>query len=135
MNDSRTTGRPWLAAALSPAVTGLGHLYLRRWVRAALWFAVVAATTVVVPQTAVDAAAAGERVDVVALAPLLLATATCALDASVVAARDTRRARDPSVDTDRCPHCGGELRTDLEFCHWCSTDVDAARSVEGGESR
>ena len=38
--DALSTGvrRPWLAAALSVIVPGLGHLYLARYRRAALWF-------------------------------------------------------------------------------------------------
>lgn len=35
------TGRPWLAALLAWIFPGLGHLYLRRWVRAAVFAAVV----------------------------------------------------------------------------------------------
>lgn len=39
----RPTGNPWLAVALALALPGLGHLYLRRWLRAAVFAAVVLA--------------------------------------------------------------------------------------------
>lgn len=41
--QGRPTGRPWLAALLAWVVPGLGHLYLRRWVRSAVFAAVVLA--------------------------------------------------------------------------------------------
>ncbi|MFC6954975.1 zinc ribbon domain-containing protein [Halorubellus litoreus] len=33
---------------------------------------------------------------------------------------DNTDATDDSVD---CPHCGKPLDPDLEFCHWCTTDL------------
>lgn len=45
--DISSRKRPWLAAALAFPVTGLGHLYLRRWRRAAGWLLLVGAATVV----------------------------------------------------------------------------------------
>jgi len=46
----RTRKRPWLAAALSLLYPGVGHLYLREWFRALLWFAlVIGASLVLIP--------------------------------------------------------------------------------------
>jgi hypothetical protein len=133
MSDSRTNRRPWLAAVLGLAVTGFGHLYLRRWGRALGWVGVVAVTTLFVPRAAVDAVVAGGAVDVVALAPVLFTTTLSALDAYVVASRDRAAAEDATAD--RCPNCRGELRADLAFCPWCARDLDAARTGDGGGSR
>lgn len=137
MNDSRTTGRPWLAVVLSVAVTGLGHLYLRKWRRAAMWLLVVVGTSLLVPEAALEALADGGRVDVVALAPVLVVSALCTLDAYVLARRPPEQARSTRTDEDtaRCPHCGGELTAGLDFCHWCTTELDEARPVERGESQ
>ena len=136
MADSDTTRRPWLAAVLSAAVTGLGHLYLRRWLRAVGWLGVVAATSLFVPERALLAAAAGEGVDVVALAPALLVATLCALDAYVLARAERRRvAVREDGELTRCPNCGGELDPDIEFCHWCTTefgDLQVARPGEEG---
>ena len=35
--DRAATGNPWAAAGLSLIIPGSGHLYLRRWLRAAVW--------------------------------------------------------------------------------------------------
>nr|WP_305794401.1 zinc ribbon domain-containing protein [Halomarina rubra] len=114
----------------------MGHLYLRRWGRAAAWLLVVAATSLVVPQAAIEALAAGEAVDVVALAPVWFASTLCALDAYVVARRDHTPRTTAAADTARCPHCGGELTDGLDFCHWCTTELDDAQvASSGGGSR
>ncbi|MFC5970950.1 zinc ribbon domain-containing protein [Halomarina salina] len=137
MNDRSTTGRPWLAVALSVAVSGLGHLYLRRWLRAVAWLGITAGATLVVPQAALDAAAAGEAFDVVALAPIFFVGALCALDAYLIAQYQQFRSRaEPTAggELTHCPNCGGELEADLGFCHWCTTEFDefrVARPAEG----
>lgn len=46
----RTRKRPWLAAALSLLYPGVGHLYLRQWLRALLWIVlVIGASFVLIP--------------------------------------------------------------------------------------
>ncbi|MFC6836482.1 DUF7575 domain-containing protein [Halomarina ordinaria] len=40
--------RPWLAVALAFVYPGLGHVYLREWLRALLWFLLTVATALVV---------------------------------------------------------------------------------------
>ena len=135
MNDA-STRRPWLAAALSVAVSGLGHLYLRRWLRAVAWLGITAGATSLVPQTAVEAAVAGDAFDVVALSPVLFVGALCALDAYLIAQYERARARlEPTADGEstHCPNCGGELEADLGFCHWCTTEFDEFRVARPGE--
>ena len=130
MNDSSASGRPWLAAALSVVVSGLGHLYLRRWLRAVAWLGLTAWATTLVPSAAVESAAAGEAVDVIALSPLLFAGSLCALDAYLVAQRQRLQARsEPNEDGEatHCPNCGGELDADLGFCHWCTVEFEEYR--------
>lgn len=92
MSDSETSRRrPWLAAALALAVSGLGHAYLRRWARAFGWYVVITATLVfVVPDAAVDGILGGTRPPVADIAPALVAVAASVVDAYVLAVRNNR---------------------------------------------
>lgn len=38
MSSHRSGKRLWLASALAVIYPGLGHVYLREWLRALLWF-------------------------------------------------------------------------------------------------
>lgn len=132
MGENRSPKRPWLAALLALAITGLGHAYLRRWGRAFGWLALVyASLALFVPAEAVDAAAEGftatsgslSSVDpLVFLPPLLVALGSVA-DAYVLARaeRDAAVAASEAEDVLTCPDCGREVEGDLEFCHWCTT--------------
>lgn len=83
--------RPWLAVLLALAVTGLGHAYLRRWLRAFGWFAATfAAVLLFVPPDVIEALNAGARVSdpVEALPPVIVVLAS-AVDAYMLA-RATR---------------------------------------------
>ncbi|GAA0191630.1 zinc ribbon domain-containing protein [Halobaculum roseum] len=83
--------RPWLAVLLALAVTGLGHAYLRRWLRAFGWFAATfAAVLLFVPPEVVEALNAGDPVSnpVKALPPVIVVLAS-AVDAYMLA-RATR---------------------------------------------
>ncbi len=125
--------RPWLAVLLAFVYPGLGHLYLRKWGRALLWFAmIVASTMVLIPD---DAAPSGLSVEsVIASAEaiptgvslLILALSLLSvLDAYWLATRVNEGARQATddgggVQVEDCPHCGKELDEDLDFCPWCT---------------
>lgn len=128
MRQSTSRKRPWLAALLSVLATGLGHLYLRRWRRAAGWLLLVYGVSVLfVDPAAVDALVNGSSVDVDALAPVLLVGGASVVDAYFVARAQNALARTSTATAEgehACPSCGNELDPALEFCHWCSTRLD-----------
>lgn len=121
---------PLLAGLLSFLQPGLGHLYLRAWLRALLWFGLWVATVLfVVPTTGganvLDAlvrtvTSIADRSLEVTLA-LASVTVFSTLDAYWLASRRNYYA-DP--DEPRCPHCGNEVDADLEFCHWCTRPIE-----------
>jgi hypothetical protein len=148
-------GRPWLAALLGVVATGAGHLYLRRWLRAFGWLALATTVTVVfVPETALRSAGSGNPVPLEPFVPTLIVTALSVVDAYLIArladrlqssvgmgetatGNSSRRATatasgdgptaraDDDGDVD-CPHCGKPLDPELQFCHWCSTDLSGS---------
>lgn len=134
--------RPWLAAmlALQP---GLGHAYLRSWVRAALWFGLwVATVLVVVPAPGAPAteplgflAGLADGLGAVEFeASLALASVTVfsVLDAYWLGARELARSDDFADEgTTGCPTCGRDVDPELAFCHWCTAELDAADPERG----
>jgi len=160
MVERSSTKRPWLAVLLGVLATGAGHLYLRRWLRAVGWLALTTAVTVIyVPEAALTAASTGDSVALEPFLPTFAVIALSVADAYIVARLTNRLLASPSSpdpkaaktdahvdstttdarvtapadddDSVDCPHCGKPLDPDLEFCHWCSTDLgnfDAHRS-------
>lgn len=138
MSDSTTERshgrkRPWLAVLLTIFVPGLGHIYLRLWLRAILWLALyITATTFVLPDNAtpdsfsVDAfVSASEAVPIQAALLVLGISLFCILDAYMMSNYINQKHRhetDGAVTT--CPNCGKEVDDDLDFCHWCTTRLD-----------
>lgn len=138
MSETRLRIRPLLAVALGAVVTGLGHLYLRRWRRALGWLLVTVGTAnLVVPESALDALASGGQFPFLASLPLLAISTLSVVDAYVVAVNAEFRAgetTDTESDSERdCPNCGRSTDRELDFCQWCSTPVEA-RS-DGTETR
>lgn len=136
MNRSNSEKRPWLAALLAALVTGLGHLYLWRVRRAVGWLAVVLGVSVLfVDAAALDSLATWDAIDVRELAPLLVVGALSVLDAYLLAyaqnadgrsrADSGEQAATAEEQVANCPNCGRELDPDIEFCHWCTTEIDA----------
>jgi hypothetical protein len=130
MSDNRRK-RPWVAALLALLYPGLGHLYLRYWMRSMLWFGLtLVAVVVVVPAPSVvgdgpvafataaweTTAGLGLRVRLL-LAGILFAEV---IDAYVLARRTS------GTSDERCPSCGRALEADLSFCPWCARDLDVA---------
>ncbi|WP_254543379.1 zinc ribbon domain-containing protein [Halomarina pelagica] len=85
--------RPWFAVALAFVYPGLGHVYLREWLRALLWFLLTVATAVlVVPASALDGGSldavlrAQRNLPISALLAILAVTAFSMFDAYRLAA-------------------------------------------------
>lgn len=122
--------RAFIAGLFSVVYPGLGHIYLREWLRAIGWFAAAFATALlVIPESAVAAYEAGGvaalfeasgTLPTGALLALFTIRALNVIDAAWLGLRSGARSVDPR-EGDTCPHCGGELDEDLEFCPWCST--------------
>lgn len=134
--------RPLLAAALSLFYPGLGHVYLREWLRALLWFLLVVSTAMlVVPESALQANGLGDvlraqrNLPVEATAALLVVTAFSMIDAYWIASRGSERpdasasAGDTDADADadatvRCSECRKSVDTsEYDFCPWCGSDI------------
>ena len=124
--------RPWLAAVLA-FVPGVGHVYLREWFRATLWFGLVVSTfTLLLSESALATLSGSVSADAVvafarqvppeAWAALVAVTLLSMADAFWMASREN--AETDVVEGASCPNCGMELDEDLEFCHWCTTKLD-----------
>lgn len=95
--------RPWLAAGLAVLYPGVGHVYLRAWLRALAWFGLAFLTaTVVVPESVLQAGEQGGArafydafvaLDPVTILPLLVVNALNAVDAYLTARRSNERSR------------------------------------------
>ncbi|WP_324759219.1 zinc ribbon domain-containing protein [Haloarcula sp. GH36] len=127
--------RPWLAVLLALVYPGLGHIYLREWVRAVLWFGLVFSTTTLLlgesdlpTELSVDAFLAASRgLPPEASLALLAITVLSMADAYWMA---TRTQHEGAVaDGLTCPNCGKELDEDIDFCHWCTTELSAAEDA------
>jgi len=126
--------RSALAVGLSVLFPGLGHAYLRQWVRALLWAALsVSASALLLPEPATAgsvlerATATVESLSRTETFVLLSVTLFAAIDAFMISVQQANR--DP--DAVACPHCGGEIDEDLDFCHWCTSRIgDAVEEPE-----
>lgn len=128
----RNGRRRLVAALLSFLQPGIGHVYLREWLRAVLWGTVWAGSLGLILTTAgieisarnLLASAGGffavvEGFPVEAALAMFAVTLFATMDAYWLAAREDHRIHDPSL----CPNCGKELDPTLEFCHWCTTQL------------
>ncbi len=125
--------RAVIAGFLGMVYPGLGHVYLREWLRALAWFGVAVATAaLVVPDSAIEAARTGGLDAIIeasrnlpsnTVLALLLVRVVTAIDA-VLIALDLGPTTDDESGELTCPNCGRELDKDIEFCHWCTVRVD-----------
>ncbi|MFB6083118.1 MAG: DUF6677 family protein [Halorientalis sp.] len=130
MTDS-TRKRPLLAAALGLVYPGLGHVYLREWARALLWFGLVVLTgSLMIPDGVYPTTFSAESllrmsraIPLNAVVALSAITGMNMVDAYVLASRTDQAGRGVAAGTE-CPNCGREVDPDLEFCHWCTTELD-----------
>jgi hypothetical protein len=132
MARSSLWNSPFVAFVLGMTVTGLGHVYLRRWLRALGWIVVgTAVSFLFVPESAMRALVELEPVPFGEVYPAMVVTLLSAIDASIVALRvrstDERGTTgvDDDADTPTCPHCGGEVDPELGFCHWCTREFES----------
>lgn len=138
--------RPWLAAALAVLYPGLGHVYLREWLRALLWFLLALSTAMlVVPDSAVEGGGLASVLEAqaamsqTAVAALVAVTVLSVVDAYWLASRDdaagvgdrdrtqNRTATgDGEGDGDvRCPNCRRTVDgEEYGFCPWCAAELD-----------
>ncbi|MEF8882352.1 MAG: zinc ribbon domain-containing protein [Halapricum sp.] len=122
--------RPWLAAVLSLLYPGVGHVYLREWFRAMLWFGLVfAASFVLVPDGAVPETLsvsamleASRAIPLYNTLALLSLTVFSMIDAYTLAKRrSVELTRPDDTPVRKCPSCGHTLDDDdLDFCPWCA---------------
>lgn len=131
---SRT--RALIAAALATVYPGLGHVYLRSWFRAFTWFGLSLLTAaVVVPPAVVQGyvtaydtgglaalASASQTLPMEAVLAILAVRVLNVIDAAWIGLAPRQPAATAEHRT--CPNCGRELDDDLDFCHWCTTQVD-----------
>jgi len=131
--------RPWLAAVLAFIYPGLGHVYLREWLRAVLWFGLVVSTSTLLVQDSVMAPldggisvdallAVSQNIPLQASVALFAITALSMVDAYWMATRENVETE--VVEGMKCPYCGKELEEDLDFCHWCTTKLDRPADAE-----
>ncbi|MDB2225804.1 zinc ribbon domain-containing protein [Halorubrum ezzemoulense] len=134
MRQVSLRNNPLLAALLGTVVTGLGHFYLRRWLRALGWLGlIVAASVLFVPESTITALSSGTLTDPFSILPIILISAASALDAYLIA--KVRRQPDRfqanttvgstgADESPACPACGKPVDPDLGFCHWCTTEFN-----------
>lgn len=127
--------RRWLAVGLSVLQPGLGHAYLREWLRAATWFGLWV-TAVLLAAPLPDDPAPRDVVRYVTGSPavdsLSPAAAFTLVAVITVASFDAYRRADAvpaptEQEAPTCPSCGREVDPELDFCHWCTADFEAAR--------
>lgn len=132
------TRRPWVAAALAFIYPGLGHVYLREWFRAMLWFGIGLTTAVLVLEGVLDTSSVAALVASLSTLSLGSTLAVSAvrlfsmIDAYMLADRTRTRAAPAATATTagQCPHCGRELEEGLDFCHWCTEPLPGASDAD-----
>ncbi|ELY91910.1 hypothetical protein C483_08964 [Natrialba hulunbeirensis JCM 10989] len=116
-SDSRK--RPWFAAVLGLLITGLGQIYLRRWLRALGWLTLAFLVGgLFVPETVLMDPMQASFWDA---APLLVVGAASVLDAYVLARQHNRQIE--IQEATLCASCHRELEEDVSFCPWCATET------------
>ncbi|RLM62627.1 zinc ribbon domain-containing protein [Halorubrum sp. Atlit-26R] len=141
MVQASLRNNPLLAALLGTVVTGLGHLYLRRWLRALGWLGITAVASVLfIPEPTISALSSGTLTDPLSILPIVLISAASAFDAYLIA--KTMRIQADEIqpanavkaagadESPACPACGKPVDPDLGFCHWCTTEFDVVDVTE-----
>ncbi|MFB6094585.1 MAG: zinc ribbon domain-containing protein [Halanaeroarchaeum sp.] len=144
MQTSLLRRRPLIAGLFALIYPGLGHFYLRAWVRGVAWFALAMVTAaLVVPQSVVAAferggidalLAATQSLPLRVTGSLLVVRALNVLDAYLTGLRrESGRAGGREESAPTCPNCGRELDEDLDFCPWCTTELSEFEGTEGDD--
>ncbi|UPV99062.1 zinc ribbon domain-containing protein [Halorussus gelatinilyticus] len=141
MTRSNSQKRPWLGALLSFFLPGLGHVYIREWLRSAMWFAFMVSAVLLfvpLPETATTASgsmsaafdAAMEATQGLSwqeMLPIWVVRLFSAVDAYWLALQS-----DPEQEEgEQCPHCGKPVDEELDFCQWCTTPLPEREGPNG----
>lgn len=73
------------------------------------------------------------QADTASMLPVLVVLGVSAVDAYLLAYAHNGfdlSGTAPEDDPVRCPNCGKQLDTDLEFCHWCTDPIDGSGSQQ-----
>ena len=126
--------RSIIAAILAFLYPGLGHLYLRTWLRAIAWFGLAIVTAMlVIPESAVTAfqnsgidglLQASRSFPIEATVSLMLVRMLNVVDAYLTGLRTAGEGPGQTPEGPTCPECGKELDEDLDFCPWCTARLD-----------
>lgn len=140
MTETASAKRPWVAIVLSVVFPGLGHVYLREWLRTGLWLVLLFATAwLVIPpelipqETSYDAIMQASRNIPQDASLLIVGLRVLNVIDAYVLARQTTRVEAVESGT-QCPECGHDLSDegdDLTFCPWCATELESAEADEG----
>ena len=138
MTETSSTKRPWVAIVLSVVFPGLGHVYLREWIRTGLWLALLFATAwMVIPpdiipqETSAEAIMQASRNIPDEASLLILGLRVLNVVDAYVLARQRNRTADAVESGRQCPECGHELDDDdITFCPWCATEIETGTDAE-----
>ena len=127
------TRRSLVASILALIYPGLGHVYLRAWLRAIAWFVVaLIAAAMVMPESAYAAyeaegfsglLEASQNLPMEVFLSMSVIRVLNALDAYLTGLQSVTKEAKPSA-ANTCPECGKELDEDLDFCPWCTTRLE-----------
>lgn len=127
--DISSRKRPWLAAVLALPITGLGHVYLRRWRRAVGWLLVVTVATVLSAPSGVESPFTLVGTSFQEAAPLFVLVGLSAIDAYLLARR--QNLIDEIYSAQRCPQCYRRVGMDIGFCEWCGGETATLNPEQG----
>lgn len=143
MNRSWFTRRSLIASVLALIYPGLGHVYLRAWLRAVAWFLVALfAAAMVMPESAYAAYEANgfsglvevsRNLPMEALLSMTVVRVLNAMDAYLTGLQRSSTEGAGESEAATCPECGKELDEDLDFCPWCSARLAPQEAVESPE--
>ncbi|MFB6085388.1 MAG: zinc ribbon domain-containing protein [Halodesulfurarchaeum sp.] len=128
------TRRSLIASVLALVYPGLGHLYLRAWLRAIAWFVVaLIAAAMVMPESAYAAyeanglsglIEASQHLPMDVILSMAVVRVLNAIDAYLTGLQQSATEVGTETAAGTCPECGKELDEDLDFCPWCTTRLD-----------
>lgn len=128
------TRRSLVASTLALVYPGLGHLYLRAWLRAIAWFVVaLIAAAMVMPESAYAAyeaegfsglLEASQNLPMDVILSMLVVRVLNAVDAYLTGLQQSVTKAEPETAAGTCPECGKELDEELDFCPWCTTRLE-----------
>ena len=132
--------RSIVASILAFIYPGLGHVYLRAWLRALAWFGLALVTAaMVIPESALTAFQTGglsglleasQNFPLEVTLSLFVVRVLNVIDAYLTGLQRTTEPEPEPESAGSCPECGRELDEDLDFCPWCTTRLDEAEDGE-----